>query len=152
MPQINLTSSNIHFLGRLVCLKTPTSKTALAQSLHKIWQYKYDLHRVIYWTKKERFMHSTCISAKVHSFQIFQVRYQTARCPFLFHPVAEELGQLGWMHEIISKCKSTCANSLVKHSLLRDITTNLIHFEHDQILKTVSRSRLNFFDSKVAPM
>ena len=49
----------------------------------------------------------------------------------------------------IENAKCECANRLILLGRLRDTTTNPIHFEHDQILKTVSRkNRLNFLRLK----
>ena len=45
----------------------------------------------------------------------------------------------------IENVKCACASPLFLFGRLQAFTTNQIHFEHDQILQTVSRnSRLNF--------
>ena len=41
----------------------------------------------------------------------------------------------------IENAKCACASSLFLLGRLQDITTNQIHFEHEQILKTVSRKK-----------
>ena len=65
-------------------------------------------------------------------------------CFFLFQPIAEEQAQFDRMHQIISKPKCTCANSLMiifTWSFLRN------YHNHDQILKRLQeKADLIFFD------
>ena len=113
--------------------------------------------------KKKRPMHlsmhfskRTLFSIRYRQVCLLCDRYQATRCTNSFYISTYRRGvsliRLN-ARNYIENAKCACASSLFLLGRLHDITTNKIHFEHEQILKTVSRKKIKLSSTqKLSPL